>query len=156
MAKYQVIYLDTTPLGLLTRGRRVAEAEECRQWMADRLVSGQTVIVPEVADFEVRRELIRLGAAARLARLDDVVLKLGALYQPITTPTMLLAAQLWADLRRTGRPTADPHALDADVILCAGLLVAEAADPSAAVVATSNAQHLGRLVHCDDWRNIAS
>ena len=154
MAKHGVIYLDSTPLGLLTRGQRVSEAEECRQWMADRLASGQIVIVPEVADYEVRRELIRLGAAARLARLDDVVLKLGATFQPITTPAMRLAARLWADLRQAGRPTADPHALDADVILCAGLLVAEAADPSAAVVATSNAQHLGRLVNCDDWRDI--
>ena len=42
------------------------------------------------------------------------------------------------------------------MILCAGLLVAEAADPSAAVVATSNAQHLGRLVNCDDWRKIGA
>ena len=151
---FKVIYLDSAPLMLLTHNRRVVAAEECRQWLNDRVLSGQRVIVPEVADYEVRRELIRTSATARLARLDGVALKPGVTFQPITTPTMRLAAQLWADLRRTGRPTADPHALDADVILCAGLLVAEAADPSTAVAATSNAQHLGRLVNCDDWRTI--
>ena len=154
MASYKVIYVDSTPLGMLTLGRQVAEAEECRQWMADCLAARLVVILPEIADYEVRRELTRTNAAARLKRLDGVATDLGAICQPISTPVLRLAAQLWADLRRTGRPTADPHALDGDVILGAGLLVAEAADPAAAVVATSNAAHLGRLVPCDDWRNI--
>ena len=106
---FKVIYLDSTPLMLLTHNRRVVAAEECRQWLNDRVLSGQRVIVPEVADYEVRRELIRTSATARLARLDGVALKPGVTFQPITTPAVRLAAQLWADLRRTGRPTADPR-----------------------------------------------
>ena len=37
-------------------------------------------------------------------------------YAPITTTVMLKAAELWAQARRAGRPTAAPDALDADCI----------------------------------------
>ena len=40
-------------------------------------------------------------------------------YDPITTPIMRRAAEYWAASRRAGRPTSDPAALDADVILAA-------------------------------------
>jgi hypothetical protein len=47
-------------------------------------------IVPEIADYEVRRELIRSTRLASLARLDWR--KTTFTYAPITTPVMLLAA----------------------------------------------------------------
>ena len=57
----------------------------------------------------------------------------------------LLAAQLWADARRRGQPTADPHALDGAVILAAqATWLASGGDT--VVVATMNATHLARFV----------
>ena len=58
---------------------------------------------------------------------------------------MLLAAQMWADVRRRDQPTADRHALDADVILAPqATLLARPGDQL--VVATTNATHLARFV----------
>jgi hypothetical protein len=63
------------------------------------------------------------------------------------------AAELWADMRRQGQPTADPHALDADVILAAQAQLTAAPDDTI-VVATTNVGHLERLVPAQRWDEI--
>ncbi len=66
---------------------------------------------------------------------------------------MLRAAQLWADARRKGKPTADEKELDGDVILAAQALLATEAseDP---IVATTNVGHLSLFIKADSWKNI--
>jgi predicted nucleic acid-binding protein len=61
---------------------------------------------------------------------------------------MLKAAELWADARKQGRPTADLKELDCDVILAAQAIEANA------IVATTNLGHLERYVTARDWRKI--
>jgi len=61
-------------------------------------------------DYEVRRELLRAGKLRGLRRLD--VLKGTLYYQPLTTETMLTAAECWAEVRQQGRPTAATDALE--------------------------------------------
>jgi hypothetical protein len=63
------------------------------------------------------------------------------------------AALLWADLRKRGQPIADPKALDADVILAAQ---ARRMDAAEVVVATTNVQHLSRLVDAKLWRDVVA
>ena len=116
------------------------------QW-ADRVLrAGATIIVPEISDFEVRRSLLLEELAPSVQRLDD--LKANLEYRPLTTRVMLRAAELWAQVRKRGGPTADRHALDGDVILAAQ---AEAAD---AVVVTETPKHLDRLVTTVNWRSL--
>jgi hypothetical protein len=91
------------------------EAEQCQLWLTRLLAGGHHAAVPEIADYEVRRELLRIGSAAGIARLDALAIRVG--YLPLTTAAMRKAAELWAQARQQGRPTADPHALDGDVIL---------------------------------------
>ena len=55
---YRVILLDTTPLGLLTHPRPSAAAVACRQWLQTHVGRGARIIVPEIADYELRRFLI--------------------------------------------------------------------------------------------------
>jgi predicted nucleic acid-binding protein len=115
------------------------------------LTHGVRVYVPEVADYEVRRELIRSRKAGGIARLNR--LKQSARYLPITTDVMLHAADLWAQARNAGVATADIHALDGDVIVAAqalslGLPVSEF------VVATQNVRHIARFAPADLWTNI--
>ena len=142
------IVLDSTPLGILCHPRKPPHVLACRQWLAALLAAGRSVIVPEIADYEIRRELIRLGGAAALANLDSYAIQLE--YLPITTSAMRRAADLWAQVRNTGQPTAPDHALDADVILAAQTLSVGVP----AVVATGNPAHLSRFVSAELWQNI--
>ena len=105
-----------------------------------------------MADYEIRRELLRADKQRGLRKLDQFKLDLG--FVPITTAVMLLAAQLWAEVRRHGIPTAPDHALDGDVILAAqALLMREAGHQ--VIVATTNIKHLELFVDARHWSDIA-
>src|SRR5687768_1874315 len=103
-----VILLDTGPLGLVTNPRMSAEALFCTRWLQSELRHDLRVLVPEIADYEVRRDLLRADKYAGLQRLDVLKVEIG--YLPITTAVMLTAADHWARARRQGRPTAAPDA----------------------------------------------
>ena len=147
------LFLDTTPLGLLTQRTGRPEAEACRDWLASRLSSGVNVYIPEIADYELRRELVRAGKTAGVARLD--LLKDSLRYLPITTEAMLLAADLWARARRRGFVTADEKALDGDVILAAQALSSGIA-ASEIIVVTSNPSHLSHFLAARRWEEIGA
>lgn len=136
------IMLDAGPLGALSHPRANREIAE---WLIEKLHAGAEILISEVADYEVRRELIRQKLEKSIRRLD--LLQQTLIYVPIDTPTMLRAAELWAQARNMGRPTADSKALDGDVILAAQ---AEAAE---AVIATDNVGHLGLFVEARAWRD---
>ena len=107
--------------------------------------------IPEVIDYELRRELLRAGKASGISKLDG--LKTVLRYRPITTTAILRAADLWADARRKGIPTGDPKKLDIDVILCAQALTMPVSADNI-IVATSNVSHISRFVSADLWTNI--
>jgi predicted nucleic acid-binding protein len=147
----RLIVLDSGPLGLITNPRASLENDRCKIWLKD--ISGRGVIValPEIVDYETRRELLRADKAEGLARLDE--LKQAVLYIPITTATMLLAAEFWAQIRKQGRQTAGDKALDGDVILAAQAnLLGHAGDE--VIVATTNVAHLARLCTARQWQDI--
>ena len=66
------------------------------------MTAGVAVRVPEISDYELRRELLRLGKTRSVAVLDRYKAALG--YVPLTTEAMLRAAAFWADVRREGNP----------------------------------------------------
>ena len=148
----RLVFLDSGPLGLVANPKGRPAAVQCRQWARDLLAAGVRVVVPEIADYEIRRELLRRGATASLQRLDQV--KAGLEYDPITTAVMLRAAELWAAARRAGRPTAPPEALDGDCLLAAQALLA-AGPGDVVTVATDNVGHLARFVDAQPWETIA-
>lgn len=112
-------------------------------WLQRILESGFTVVLPEIADYEIRRNLILEELTESLTRLDQ--LKSFLVYQQITTEIMMRAAELWAEARRKGRPTADEKALDGDVILAA------TAQIHGGIVITDNVGHLDRFVEAHLW-----
>ncbi len=112
------------------------------------------MVVPEVADYEVRRELTRIRASASLRRLDELVILGGLLYATVTTAEWRQAAEFWADARTRGVPTASRDSLDADVILAA--CPATIGQPGDSVmVATMNVGHLTRYCDARLWTSIA-
>jgi predicted nucleic acid-binding protein len=143
-----VVVLDAGPLGLLTNPNNNPQAVACRAWLGDLRTAGWRVIVPEISDYELRRELIRIQSHAALANLDGFGAQLE--YLPLTTSAMRLAADLWAQVRNSGLPTASDPALDGDVILAAQALQLN----TPVIVATANPGHLSRLVNADLWSNI--
>lgn len=148
----RIVLLDSGPLGMVTNPKASSiEAEECKLWLNSLPLKGYIVMLSEIADYEVRRELIRAGKKAGIRRLDQLKSQLP--YRPITTEVMLLAAQLWAQARRAGRPTAEPNALDGDVILAAqAILVGN--EGNEVVIATTNVGHLSQFVDAREWRLI--
>jgi predicted nucleic acid-binding protein len=105
-------------------------------------------MLPEIADYEVRRQLIRAGKTAGIRRFDE--LKSQIPYRPLTAEVMLLAAQLWADARNRGKPMADPNVLDGDVILAAQAIL-EVNAGNEVVIATTNVGHLSQFVDAREW-----
>jgi predicted nucleic acid-binding protein len=112
------------------------------------------VAIPEIADFEVRRGLLLAGAMGSLRRLDELRGVL-AVYVPISTGAMRKAADLWADARRTGFPTADDKELDCDAILAAQALLF-AGHGDRLVLATYNPRHFSRVLDARHWEAITS
>lgn len=150
------VVLDTTPLGLLSQKKGVPEADACRAWAANLDQFGCLFFVPEIADYELRREFIRQGNAGAVRRLDLFNDAVTGQYLPLTTPAVRLAADLWARVRNQGKTTAPPEALDADAPIAAqaGLLNPAAFNLSAVVVATANVGHLSALTHAVLWSDI--
>jgi predicted nucleic acid-binding protein len=133
---------------MLTNPNNSPLPRACRAWLASLRAAGRRVIVPEIADYEVRRELIRIQSHAAIVNLDGFVSHLD--YLPLTTTAMRLAAELWAQARNVGQQTAPDPALDCDVILAAQAIGLS----TQVVVATGNLAHLGRLVPAELWSNI--
>lgn len=149
----RIVLLDSGPLGLAvcrvgTRG--LAEFES-------RLVElesvGVSLLIPAVIDYEVRRELVRLGAATKLRKLNGFQDRFPVL--PISDAAWLRAAEFWALVRRMGVPTGSDASLDADAIL-AGCAVTVGRPGDDVTIASSNVRHLSRFPGIDvrEWSSI--
>jgi predicted nucleic acid-binding protein len=143
------VLLDSAPPGLLTAPPQRADAQACSRWLAGLIAAGVRVVVPEIADYELRRELLRARKTASVRRLD--ALAQATEYLALTTAAMRRAAELWAQARQQGQPTAGDTTIDADMILAGQALTLGA---PAVVIATTNVGHLARFVPADLWQNI--
>ena len=146
------VLLDSGPLGIVTNPRASSENLACNKWLEVILRKGYSVFIPEIADYEIRRELLRANKFNGIQRLDQLKLAIG--YIPISTETMLKAAKFWAKLRQDGQPTADDKALDGDVILAAQAVTIVDYTKSSVLIATTNVGHLNRLTPAYNWREI--
>jgi predicted nucleic acid-binding protein len=145
----RVIILDSGPLGLITNPKQSPESLACAQWLQAHLTAGNRMIIPEISDYEVRRELLRANKTKGIARLDDLAKLIE--YLPLTTVAMRQAAQLWAQARQQGQPTAGDKTIDGDMILVAQTMTLGVSD---VVIATTNIGHLSRFATAELWQNI--
>jgi predicted nucleic acid-binding protein len=147
-----IVVLDASPVSLLAHPQRSPSALACRRWVDQLIAHSVRVCVPEIADYEVRREAIRRSSRRGLDRLDGPSLFLD--YLAITTTLMRRAAALWAEARNRGVPTADRAALDADVIVAAQAQLLREATGNEVVIATDNIRHLGQFAAARGWQDI--
>ena len=145
-----VVMLDTGPLGIVTNPQNSSETKGIREWLKCVLEAGHEVVIPEIADYELRRELVRISSSKAIVKLNELERELT--YLPLTTQTMRKAADVWADARNRGKPLADEKALDGDSILIAQAQLHPAS--GSVVIATVNVGHLSLFAKADVWRNI--
>lgn len=101
------------------------------------VAAGAAVMVPCIADYELRRELVRSNLRDSVKALDNLIDVLG--YLSITKATTDKACDLWAQARNTGKPAAGDTDLDGDMILCAHALEGCGGD---CIIATTNPKHI--------------
>lgn len=145
----QVVLLDTGPLGLVTNPNYSPKSLACTQWLQKIVAEGIDVIVPEIADYELRRELLRANKHKGIAKLN--ALESVLTYLPLTTAAMHQAALFWAQARQQGQPTASDKTIDADMILVAQAVTLAVSD---VVIATTNVGHLSRFAPAALWHTI--
>jgi predicted nucleic acid-binding protein len=141
----KIILLDTGPLGRITHPK-VKENSEIAKWCKEVLAKGISVVIPEIADYELRRNLILEELDESINRLDELEQDLW--YLPITTDIMRKASELWAVARKAGKSAADPKELNGDVILAAQALSING------TVATENVGHLASFVQAKSWEQL--
>lgn len=147
----QIILLDTGPLGMVTNPKANSICQDCKRWLSGLEALGDRVALPEISDYELRRELLRAGKQQGIRQLDQ--LKETIAYLPITTEVMTKAAELWAEARNQGYPIASSDALDGDVILAAQAVILRSQGYDA-IIATTNVGHLNRFTIAKTWQEI--
>lgn len=145
-----LVLLDTGPLGMVTHPKTATNGPAAR-WVEQLLAAGVRLLVPEIADYELRRELLRANLSQSIARLDALESELG--FDPIQTETMRQAAAFWARARNIGQPTADDKALDGDMILAAHSAVLTQRGFTV-TIATTNVGHLSRFARASLWNDL--
>jgi hypothetical protein len=98
-----LIVVESGPLGRLCNPTSSEPAGDAHRWARHHLERGRRLVVPEISDYEVRRELVRAGLVEGARRLDELGAGLG--FVPVTSA-------MW----RRG------DALDGDVLLAAQAL----------------------------------
>ena len=152
----RLILLDSGPLGLIVRAPSKPHVVRCLTWLNTISANGATVVIPEIAHYEVRRELFRIRAVGSLRRLEYYLDPSGGLiHLTLTTDAMIKAAEFWALLRQSGIPTSSPDALDADAIL-AGQAALAGQPGDTVTIATTNLAHLNRFpgIDAENWDQI--
>jgi hypothetical protein len=143
------VILDSGPLGLLTNPKLPPTTVAILSWAKSMRQVGHRFVVPAIADYEVRRDLVRAGKLAGIAELNTWKTE----YLPLSDSALRLASQLWAQARTAGTSTADPKELDGDV-----LIAAQAMDigfpTSDLIIASTNPGHLAQFAPCNLWSDI--
>lgn len=144
---------DTGPLGLAVKASGRPGRDDLHRWLWAMDNGRARIVVPGIADYELRRELILQGLTSSILRLDIFIDRVD--YQPIDDRVMRRAAELWAVIRQAGRPTAGREALDGDCILAAHAMLAGGPEDKVVVI-TTNVGHLGRFpgIAAKRWQDV--
>ena len=152
----RLFVLDSGPLGMIVRAPSKPHIVRCLTWLKTIQATGAVVIIPEIAHYEVRRELLRIRAVGSLRRLDYALDPSSGLeHLLLTADAIVKAAEFWAILRQSGIPTSSRDALDADAILAGqGALAGQPGDT--VTIATMNLAHLNRFpgIDAQNWDQI--
>jgi predicted nucleic acid-binding protein len=151
-----IILIDSSILGQLTSPNLDRDTDPLKKWFDISLIR-TNVVSSKICDYEIRRGLLlakKQGLTAEgLSLLDDLYKFVDFL--PVTETILDLAADMWANARSEGQPTAGDRNLDADMIICATWQDLTTRYPGQEVViATTNVRHLSRFATAVRWENL--
>jgi predicted nucleic acid-binding protein len=98
----------------------------------DALSRGDHCVIPLVVYYEIRRGLKAAGATVKMRSFENICYALGV--DELTVADMNVAADIYADRKRKGRPIED-----------ADLLIAAQAVARGHTLVTNNAKHFGGI-----------
>lgn len=152
-----IIFIDTGVLGLLSSPNQREEVTNSQEWLYSCLSRGINLVSSDLCDYEVRRgTLLAVNSSLRergLQKLDD--LREFINFLPVSSIVLRKAAEIWAETRRQGLPTANPENLDADVIIGATCQLLQQEYPGQRLIAaTTNVKHLSRFIEAQEWQEI--
>lgn len=134
----KVVLVDSTPLGQITHPNIKPQV---KNWLQNLNNQEIKLLIPEIADYELRRQLLLNNRVKSIKRLDDLIK--GRLIL-IDRKTVLKACELWAWIRKQGLPTADRENIDGDVILSAQAIL-QTEFYYEVIIVTENVKHISRF-----------
>ncbi|MGB7417446.1 MAG: hypothetical protein WA902_24835 [Thermosynechococcaceae cyanobacterium] len=131
-----IVLLDSGPLGSTCNIKLTKQT----QLFANFLKKEKIVLaVPEIIAYEIRRNFLLEGLSKSIRVLDKYNQR--DQFIPLGSEDLILAAELWAWCRKTGKPTTSNARLDIDVILMAQAL-SQKNFFDEVIIATQNPKHL--------------
>lgn len=152
-----IIFIDTGVLGLIVSPNDKQEVRNCQNWLYQLIARGIYVVSSEICDYELRRSLILESFTTdnklSLDNLNAITSLIDLL--PVSTAVLHQAAELWAQARRQGTPTADAKNIDADMIIASSCQLLQAQYPGQdLIVATTNVKHINQFIAARRWEEI--
>lgn len=153
-----IVFIDTSVLGKLSNPNQLSESVKCQNWFEQLLARGVYFVSSELCYYELKRSLIlaaQNGYSARgIGKLD--LLRNIIDFLPITQEIAELAAQIWAEARREGTPTADEKNIDIDIIIAAHWQILKRDFPGRTVIiSTTNVKHFRLFAEAEEWYKIS-
>lgn len=156
-----IVVLDTNILGVLATPNdsesleREGESREvyyCTEWLYRLLSKGAQVVIPNICDYEIRRELIRISSSS-VEELNNLRESLDC-YE-VTFDVLEEAAEIWAESRKISQPNTQKENIDVDCIVAACCRVLERENSGRVVIlATKNIKDFQRTTNCALWQDI--
>ena len=145
-----IVFIDSGVIGKLCNPNPTEKTIAVNEWLFSLLAKGIFVVSSDICDYEVRRSLIleslRKPKIISIEGLDEI--QNLVTFLPLTNEVMKEAANLWAEARIQGIPTAD-------LIICAQYKLLKQEYPGRyIVIATTNVKHLSRFTEAKQWHEI--
>ena len=150
MKSKSIILLDTGVLGKICHKNISIGTIKVLKYLEQQKIG---LRVPEICDYEIRRNLI-------LENLDKSIRKLNKFRKTdrlifFNSDTMMIASEIWAEIRKQGNPTENKDNLDGDVILAAQACQLKRYY-ELVIVLTTNAKDLAKFNYLNlkiwDWK----
>ncbi|MEM8640952.1 MAG: hypothetical protein AAGG51_19375 [Cyanobacteria bacterium P01_G01_bin.54] len=156
-----IVVLDSSVLGVLATPNNSSELENetgftevyyCTEWFYKLLAKTYRIIIPDICDYELRCELLRIGSQG-VEKLNALRAVLDC--HAVTFDVLDKAAEIWSESRAMSQPNTVRENIDVDCIVAAYCYILQQNHPGQRIVlATKNIKDFQRTTECAIWQDI--